>query len=132
MESCQERVPIVDFVNSPRRLVLNSSEFETPANPHTAFNEDGLRTETLTVPELEEYQNYVFSVRVMNSEGVGPEGENTVCERTQEAGECSPCVTIYFSNVQYVYGLCFSYLFLLDCMSSANIWYMYSMIRVYF
>ena len=89
--SCTQRTPRVGFVNSPRRLVLSSSEFATNANPNMAYIEGGLRTEMMVVQGLEEYQSYVFTVRVRNSEGVGPEGENVVCERTQEAGGCDLC-----------------------------------------
>lgn len=91
---------MMDIVNSPTQLALLSSEFETPANPNMAYIEGGLRTEMLVVPGLEEYQSYVFTVRVWTSEGDGPEGENEVCERTQEAGGCGLCVSNSLLNIR--------------------------------
>ena len=83
---CQQLKELEDFPGSPRSELLVPAQFQTLPNPTEAYLSGGIQLESLTVDKLEEYQSYVFVVRVSNSQEGGPESNTTVCNRTQEAG----------------------------------------------
>ena len=79
-------MPVPNFPGSPITEVLNQSEFKTPANPTHANESGGLQLESLTVDNLQEYQDYLFEITVWNTEGSASDHVASVCVRTQEAG----------------------------------------------
>ena len=87
VDDCQNLSQLQDFPNSPRMESLSASNFQTCLNPTDAYSNGGIREESLIVGALEEYQSYLFSIRVWNNEGSSPEDDVvSLCNRTQEAG----------------------------------------------
>ena len=102
VDDCNQSEPST-LLPTSYRITIPTTDLNTPPDPTNAYSSGGgvlqLESTIVSVLEgspLEEYQSYVFSVRVWNGEGGAPVNDNiTSCNITQEAGTGIIC----FSHV---------------------------------
>ena len=84
VNNCNQQTPFDPLPN----ITISANDFNTLPNPTEAHANGRLQLESAIVNELEEYQSYLFVIRVWNKEVVAPNNNDiiNICNITQEAG----------------------------------------------